>query len=170
MARAVVFYSLEGTTKAVAERLAKELDATLIEIESEKKYPTSGIAKFMVGGKDTVFGVAPKLKPYTFDDGAFDTVVLACPVWAGKAAAPMRAFLGEHKLDKAKVGVGVLSGSGDASGCVADIASRLGRPTEELVTMSLSSEQAKDARTVANAVSTFKERLLQGTTRSSGAF
>lgn len=170
MACAVVYYSLEGSTKAVAERLAKELDASLIAIESEKKYPTSGFAKFMVGGKDALFGTLPKLKPYSFDDGAFDTVVIATPVWADKASAPMRAFLAEHKLDGKKVGAAILSASGDASKCVADLAKSLGRSADELTTMSLKSDEAQDSRVVANAVSGFAQNLLRGTKRSSGAF
>ena len=170
MASAVVFYSLEGTTKTVAERLAKELDAKLIAIEPEKAYPTSGFAKFMKGGKDVLFNTMPKLKAYSFDDAAYDTVVIATPVWAGKAAAPMRTFISEHKLDGAKVGVAVLSGSGDATGCVADIAKSLGCTSDELVIMSLKSDEAQDARVVANAVSGFAQNLLRGTKRSSGAF
>lgn len=170
MACAVVFYSLEGSTKAVAERLAKELDAKLITIESEKNYPTSGFAKFMVGGKDALFGTLPKLKPYSFDDAAYDTVVLATPVWADHAAAPMRAFLAEHKLEGKKVGAAILSGSGDASKCVADIAKSLGRSVDGITTMSMKNEEAQDTRAVANAVSGFAQNLLRGTKRSSGAF
>ena len=170
MACAVVCYSLEGSTKAVAERLAKELDAEIIGIESEKAYPTSGLVKFMAGGKDAIFNVMPKLKPYTFDDAAYDTVVIATPVWADHAAAPMRAFLAEHKLAGAKVGAAIVSGSGDAAKCAADIAKSLGRPVDELAVMSLSTKEAQDARVVANAVSGFAQNLLRGTKRSSGAF
>ena len=170
MARAVVFYSLEGSTKKVANRLAKELGATLVELDTEKAYPTTGLAKFMKGGMDAIFGLAPKLKPYAFDDAAYDVVVLACPVWAGKAAAPMQAFLAEHKLANAKVGLAAVSGGGDASGCVADVAKRLGRQDGELAIMSMTSAEAQDPEALAKAASSFSQTLLHGKKLSSGAF
>ena len=170
MARAVVFYSLEGSTQKVAKCLAKELGATLIELHTEKAYPTSGLTKFMKGGMDAIFGLAPKLKPYDFDDAAFDMVVLACPVWAGKAAAPMQAFLAEHKLADAKVGLAAVSGGGDASGCVADVAKRLGRQASELVTMSMTSAETQDPDAIAKAASSFSQTLIHGKKLSSGAF
>ncbi|MBQ0001515.1 MAG: hypothetical protein KBT01_08295, partial [Clostridiales bacterium] len=43
-----------------------------------------------------VFGEKPELKPYEFEDGKYDKVILACPVWASKCAAPMNTFLAEH--------------------------------------------------------------------------
>ena len=51
----IVYYSLEGSTKMIAEKLAEKTGADLLEIRSVKKYPTKGPAKFIVGGKDAAF-------------------------------------------------------------------------------------------------------------------
>ncbi|MBQ0000733.1 MAG: flavodoxin family protein, partial [Clostridiales bacterium] len=84
---AVVFYSLEGNTRYAAERAADRLEADLIELIPVNEYPKKGLAKFFHGGKSAVFGEKPELKPYEFEDGKYDKVILACPVWASKCAA-----------------------------------------------------------------------------------
>ena len=68
------------------------------------------------------------------------------------------------------MGAAIISGSGEASKCVDDIAKILGRSADELVVMSLSTKEAQDTRVVANAVSGFAQNLLRGTKRTSGAF
>ena len=43
MRAAVVYYSLEGNTRAAAERLAKRLGAKLVEVKTTKAYPRKGL-------------------------------------------------------------------------------------------------------------------------------
>lgn len=98
MKAAVVYYSLEGHTRKVAQEVARQLDATLVELTCAKPYATSGPAKYGRASKDTLLGARPELVPYSFDDEAFDLVVLAAPCWAGRPAAPLNTFLADHDL------------------------------------------------------------------------
>ena len=50
MKRLVVYYSLSGNTKEAAEKIAKGLDADLLQLETVKAMPKSFAAQIVVGG------------------------------------------------------------------------------------------------------------------------
>ena len=89
----IVYYSLEGNTKMIAEKLSEMTGADLFEIKSVKKYPTKGPAKFIVGGKDAAFKVCPEIVKTGTDLKQYDAVIFGTPVWDGTIAPPVRSFL-----------------------------------------------------------------------------
>lgn len=104
MKTAVIYYSLEGNTRYVAEEIAAKTGADLISLVPVKEYPKKGLAKFYHGGKSAVLGETPELKPYVFDAEKYDNVILGCPVWASKCAAPINTFLAEHGEEMSEKG------------------------------------------------------------------
>ena len=88
----IVFYSLEGSTRKVAERLAVELKADLLELKPVKPVKNNG-SKFMHGGGQVMFGICPKLEDYTFSVSDYDRVIIGTPVWAGSLLPRSRLFL-----------------------------------------------------------------------------
>ena len=99
MKTAIVYYSMFGNTKLVAEQMSAALDADLIPLVPKKAYPNSGFKMFFWGGKSAVMGEKPNLEPYAFDPTAYDLVILGSPVWAGTFAPPVRTFLHQHRDD-----------------------------------------------------------------------
>lgn len=97
MKTAIVYYSMSGNTKLVAEEIAKQTEADIIRIEPEKAYPDKGLRKFIWGGKSAVMGEKPQLLPYEFDAEKYDRIILGTPVWASSFAPPIRTFVEEHK-------------------------------------------------------------------------
>ena len=89
----IVYYSLEGSTKMIAEKLAEKTGADLYEIKSVKKYPTKGPAKFIVGGKDAAFKVCPEIVKTGVNIKQYDALVIGTPVWDGTIAPPLRSFM-----------------------------------------------------------------------------
>ena len=137
MRSAIFYYSLEGNTRTAANQLAKTLAADMFEIRTVKDYPKKGLAKFLVGGRDSSFGRQPQLQPLTVDPASYDVVVLALPMWAGKAAAPMNSFVKSHDFGDAKVAFMLSSASGDATSCANDLAAKLDRDPRNTTTLSL---------------------------------
>jgi flavodoxin len=77
----VLYYSLSGTTKTEAERVASEKDAVLCQIkELEKRNPLS---TFFSGCPDAMKRKASKIQPLGYDLNDFDRIVIGCPIWAG---------------------------------------------------------------------------------------
>ncbi len=97
MKTAVVYYSMSGNTKYVAEKITRTLEADLIPLLPAKAFPDSGFKKFFWGGKSAIMGERPKLEPYAFDAASYDLVILGSPVWAGTFAPPLRTFLHDNR-------------------------------------------------------------------------
>ena len=94
----IIYYSLEGNTKYIAEKIAAETDADILRIEPVKTYPKSGFRKFLWGGKSAVMAETPELLPYDFKPEMYGRVVFGFPVWAGNMAPPIRTFVKENNL------------------------------------------------------------------------
>lgn len=96
MKTAIVYYSMSGNTKYVAEKIAEKIEADIIRIEPVKAYPDTGARKFIWGGKSAVMGETPALQPYEFHAGEYDRIILGTPVWASNFAPPIRTFIKEN--------------------------------------------------------------------------
>lgn len=112
----VIFYSLDGHTKFVAELLAQELKADLVELELVKPFPTKGFKKYFWCGKSSVFKEKPKLKTKIPNLHEYDLVVIGTPVWAGNCSSPINTLLSimgnEPRLQGKKVGILITNGGG----------------------------------------------------------
>lgn len=97
MKTAIVYYSMSGNTKYVADKIAEKIDADIIRIEPVTAYPDKGAKKFFWGGKSAVMGETPALQPYEFSAEKYDSIILGTPVWASNFAPPIRSFLKENQ-------------------------------------------------------------------------
>lgn len=57
----VVYFSLEGNTQYVAERIKEQTGADLSRLVPKKAYQDKGFAKFFWGGKSAVMAEKPAL-------------------------------------------------------------------------------------------------------------
>lgn len=106
MKTAIVYYSLEGNTQYVADKIAAILKETcevdIIRIEPEKAYPNKGFKKFFWGGKSAVMAETPTLLPYEFDVAQYDRIIFGTPVWASTFTPPIRTFINDNPAVKEK--------------------------------------------------------------------
>ncbi len=97
----IVYYSLEGSTKRVAEYISRKFDIEAIEIQSKKKYPKSGASKYIVGSYDVIKKSTPIINDVELDE--YDLVILGSPIWVGTFAPPIRTLIESGKLSGKKV-------------------------------------------------------------------
>lgn len=108
----VVYYSLTGTTKKVAEALAETLGADLDPVISKKSY--KGIFGYIRAGRDSWKSRLPEIEAEKLFPGAYDVVVVGAPVWASHAATPIRRYLEVHAGELKRVALFVTcGGAGD---------------------------------------------------------
>ena len=119
MKTAIVYYSLQGNIRYVAEKVASETGADLIELVPVKAYPDKGMIKFIWGGSAVTFKKKPELQPYQFKDSDYDLIILATPVWASGFTPPLRTFLEDNDLTGKKIAVITTSAGGDSTKCIA---------------------------------------------------
>jgi flavodoxin len=87
----VLYYSLSGNTKAEAERIAKEENAELCEIQETKK--RSRFSAFVPGCLQARQRQTPAIKPLGHPLSNFDRIIIGCPIWAGFPAPAWNAVL-----------------------------------------------------------------------------
>lgn len=95
----VVYYSAQNHTKAVAEKIAQNLNADIFEIEPEEKYSnedlnwTNSNSRVSKEHDDESLRDV-KLKKDTVDNwNDYDTVLIGYPIWWGIAAWPVDTFV-----------------------------------------------------------------------------
>lgn len=118
MKTCIIYYSLDGNTKAAATNISKALDADLIEIQPCKEYPSKRAFLMFIGGYQSTFGREIPLKTIEQDLEQYDKIILGTPVWAGKPAAPVQQFLKENQIEGKVAGVFTCSGGGKNEGCI----------------------------------------------------
>ena len=113
MKRLVVYYSLSGNTKEAAEKIAKELDADILRLETIKDMPKNFAAQILVGGGQVMMKHIPKLKPYDKDIESYDEIILGSPIWNSKGVPAVNAFLEDKNEAKKVTSLFFLSGGGE---------------------------------------------------------
>ena len=97
MKAAVVYFSLEGNTKYIAEFIGRVIGADLIELNPEKEYLTGKALRFL-NGRRVIMDPKPKLKPYTFNSKKYDLVILGVSGVVGKNSTSSGNFFKRQQL------------------------------------------------------------------------
>lgn len=105
----IAYYSRTGTTKQVAELIAKELNADIEEIIDLKN--RKGVLGYIKSGKDAALKKLTEIE-YKKNPKEYDLVIIGTPVWAGNMTPAIRTYLTKNKLEK---GVGLFVTAGSSS-------------------------------------------------------
>ncbi len=88
----VVYYSLSGHTKEIAEKIAAYTNGDLYEIQTVEKMPAAPMLHFAVK-KQLKSHDYPAVSPIMPDFNAYDTIFVGSPIWWYTAATPVLSFL-----------------------------------------------------------------------------
>ncbi|MFA4833796.1 MAG: NAD(P)H-dependent oxidoreductase [Patescibacteria group bacterium] len=101
----IIYYSLEGSTRLMAETMAETIDADILELKPLKEINPNGFLKYFWGGRQVVFKEKPKLEIFDKNPLDYDIVIIGTPVWAFTYAPPLRSFFKRVKLRDKKIGI-----------------------------------------------------------------
>jgi len=104
----VVYYSRTGTTKILANLLAKKLNANIDEITDLSK--RLGMIGWLTSGKDATQKKLTRIE-YKKDPSKYDLVIIGGPVWSGTVSPAIRAYLTKEKENMSKVAFFSTAGS-----------------------------------------------------------
>ena len=103
----VIYYSLDGYTKLVAETIAKGINADILELKPERELlKVSGIARFskyLWGGRQVIMKETPILLPFEKNIDDYGLLIIGTPVWAFTFAPPLRTFFSNVKMKGKKI-------------------------------------------------------------------
>ncbi|MFH1236906.1 MAG: flavodoxin [Candidatus Aenigmatarchaeota archaeon] len=149
----VVFYSRTGTTRKVADEIAKALNCETEEIADTKK--RAGILHYLSSGRDAQKEALTTLVEPKKDPSKYDLVVIGTPVWAGKMSVPVRAYLHLKKDNFKKVALFYTAGSQNDK-IFPDMSKVCGKPP--VATLGLSAADIKKGDS-ARKIKEFSEKL-----------
>ncbi|HBL85158.1 MAG: flavodoxin [Clostridiales bacterium GWF2_38_85] len=127
----VIYYSLEGSTKFIAETVAAELNADIIELKTKKEFAKTGFKKYFIAGMTVVFGLRPKIQNQYIDLNKYNNIILGTPIWAGSFASPFNTLIAQDKFQRRKVAIFTTSLGSDTKKCFDNFKKKL--PNNEFI-------------------------------------
>ncbi len=113
----VAYFSATGTTKRVAQNLAKATGGDLYEIKPVKAYTSADLNWHDENSRTSVEMNNPKLRPeiVTGDLSVenYDTIYLGFPIWWGTAPKVVHTFLEKYDFSGKKIIIFATSGSSE---------------------------------------------------------
>jgi len=88
----VVYYSLTGKTKLVAQAIAQALSATLVEI-AETKPRRRGPSLYAIGGFEAKMNKRSRISPIDTDLERYERVFIGSPIWNSRPVPAINAFI-----------------------------------------------------------------------------
>lgn len=98
MRTAVVYYSLSGNSKLVAEYLSKKLEASIYEVVPAKNLNSKSFFKYVQGGQQAVLKKCPPVQDCGFLAENYDLIIFCSPVWACSIAPALRTFIRDANI------------------------------------------------------------------------
>lgn len=103
MKSVIIYYSLGGNTRRIANMIKDKTNADVFEIETKIPY-TGSYNRIVDQGQDEVnSGFCPEIKKLDVDLSKYDAVFLGSPVWWYTFAPAMHSFLNDYDLSGKKI-------------------------------------------------------------------
>lgn len=154
----IIYYSFEGNTAYVADKIAEYVEADILRLEPVKEYPRGSVRKYLWGGKSVMFGEMPKLKAYEWNKDKYDTIIIGTPVWASSFTPPIKTFLKENKLSDKKMALFACHAGGGTNKCFEKLKQELG-VKEVVETLSLVNPKDKVSEENTKKIKEFCEKV-----------
>lgn len=98
----VVFYSLTGKTKMVAEVISEATRADLIEIKETKPRKPSAFI-YLTGGFAAITNKLSEINPTTLEATHYDKIFIGSPVWAMRPVPAINSFIAANDFEGREV-------------------------------------------------------------------
>lgn len=121
---AIIYFSLDGNTRHLAELIAEETDSKMIEVKPAGGDVEGASLKHIWGSTQLQMPEEPAINPIDEDLGNYDLLFIGTPVWAGGAAPPIRTFLNDRDFFRRNFAI-FTSYSGRTGRIFQDLRSRL---------------------------------------------
>ena len=157
----IVFYSLTGNSRRLAELLAAEAGWPVGEVTEPRPRTASGLGVLRCG-LDSFLHRRSTIRYEGPEPSGFTNVVLVAPIWMGELAGPMRGFVARYKSQLGRIAVMTTMGGRGGSNAVAEIAHIVKR--DPVLSEAITAREVEDgscARTV-EAFARMVERVEPG--------
>jgi flavodoxin len=106
----VVYYSLTGNTKFIAEKITESINADILKLKPVKELNAEGGMKYFWGGFQATMKKKPKLESFDINPLDYDLIFIGSPVWAWRQSPPINSFLKKFDLSGKKIALWMCAG------------------------------------------------------------
>ncbi len=99
----IVYYSLEGSTRLIAEAIAEKIGADVLELKLKKEFKHKGFTKYFWGGKQVFMKEKPELLLLEKNPKDYDLIIIGTPVWAFTYTPALNTFFSENRLENKNI-------------------------------------------------------------------
>ena len=147
----VVYYSLTGKTKLVAQAIAEALNATLVEIK-ETKPRKPGPFIYLTGGFAAVMNMKSKINPIDVDLRQYDRIFIGSPNWGSRPAPAINSFIYQTNFEGRSVVPFFTAGGDNSEGALANIKAKIEKSRGKMAgSFAVTSYNVSDEEIIARA-------------------
>ncbi|MGB6873234.1 MAG: hypothetical protein WBE46_03705 [Dehalococcoidia bacterium] len=146
----VVYYSLTGKTKLVAQVIAEALNATLLEIKERRPVPRPFI--YLTGGFAAITNRGSKINPIDVDLKQHERIFIGSPMWGPRPAPAINSFIYQTNFKGLSIIPFFTMGGDNAEKALANITAKIERSQGKVVgSFAITSYGVSDEEIIARA-------------------
>lgn len=130
----VAYFSATGTTKNIAQKLAKTMNMDIYEIEPKNPYTKADLDWTDKNSRSSVEmnnrNSRPEIKKDDFPISDYDIIFLGFPIWWGSAPTIVNTFLEQHDFSNKKIILFATSGGSSLDGTAKGLKDSVSKTTE----------------------------------------
>jgi len=153
----VVYYSLTGKTKLVAEAIAEALNATLVEIEETKPRKLRPLV-YLIGGFEATMNRGSKISPIDVDLKQYERIFVGSPIWNSRPSPAINSFIYRTNFEGRSVMPFFTMGGDSSEKALANITAKIGKSQGKVASsFAIKSYRVSDEEIIARAKETIKK-------------
>jgi flavodoxin len=153
----VVYYSLTGKTKLVAQTIAEALNATLVEI-TETKPRKLGPLVYLTGGFAATINRGSKINPIDVDLKQYERIFIGSPTWNSRPAPAINSFIYQTNFEGRSVIPFFTMGGNNAEKALANITAKIEKCQGKVAgSFAITSYRISDEEIIARAKEAIKK-------------
>lgn len=152
----VVYYSLTGKTKMVAQAIAEALNATLMEITERRPIPIPFV--YLSGGFRAMTNRGSKINPIDVDLKQYERIFIGSPTWGSRPAPAVNSFIYQTNFEGRSIIPFFTMGGDNAEGALANITAKIERSQGKVAgSFAISSSRVSNDEIIARAKEVVKK-------------
>jgi flavodoxin len=146
----VVYYSLTGKTRLVAQAIAEALNATPVEIEEKRPIPMPFV--YLSGSFAAFTNRGSKINLIDVDLKQYERIFVGSPMWAYRPAPAINSFIYQTDFEGRTVIPFFTMGGDNAEGALANIKAKIEKSQGKVIgSFAITSYKVSDEEIVARA-------------------
>ncbi|MCF7906520.1 flavodoxin [Patescibacteria group bacterium] len=101
----MIFYSLTGNCRKIANELNKKYPSDIIELKLKRgfKKPKMNFTNILIGGFQAATKKTPEINNLDINLNNYNQIILGTPVWASTMSPAIRTFLKKYNIENKKI-------------------------------------------------------------------